>query len=138
MIHFKKLTRGAYVLLVITKYMQELLNTITQIIEDYQSSSEHHPQGLLDMGRNLSCSLFSLEKHRAQKHKEFEATIYSEKMNGEKVNAATNTANVRHPELYMLRRFMESAEKVQIQISIELKWLHAELLSGGIMESKNA
>ena len=74
--------------------MQELLDKITKIIEDYNSSSEHHPQGLLDMGRSLSTSLFLLEKFRAQNHKEFEATIYSDKMNGEKINAATNTANV--------------------------------------------
>lgn len=111
--------------------MQELLDKITKIIEDYNSNSDHHPEALLNMGRNLSSSLFFLEKHRAEKHKAFEATIYSLKMQGQRINAATNEANVKHPELYMLRRFMESAEKVQIQMSIELKWMHAEMLSGG-------
>ena len=115
--------------------MQELLDKITEIIEDYHASSDHNPQGLLDMGRNLSCSLFNLEEFRAEKHKAFEATIYSEKMNGASISSATNTANTRHPELYKLRRFMEAAEKVHIQISIELKWLHAELLSGGTIQN---
>ena len=122
---------GTLVLPVIINLMKELINNITKIIEDYNSSSDHVPQGLLDMGRNLSSSLFLLEKYRAEKHKEFEATIYSEKMNGEKINAATNTANVRHPELYQLRRLMEAAERVAIQMNVELKWMHAELLSGG-------
>ena len=111
--------------------MEKLIEAITTIIEDYNKDSDHVPQGLLDMGRTLSCSLFFLEKHRAEKQKAFEATIYSEKMGGQSVSSATNTANTRHPELYMLRRLMESAEKVHIQISVELKWMHAELLSGG-------
>jgi len=115
--------------------MKELLESITQIIEDYNSSSEHVPQGLLDMNRSLSTSLFLLEKFRAQEHKAFEATIYSEKMNGQSVSSATNTANVKHPELYQLRRFMESAERVAIQMNVELKWMHAELLSGGVTQS---
>jgi len=114
--------------------MEELINRITKIVEDYNSSSDHHPQGLLDMGRNLTTSLFLLEKFRAEKHKSFEATVYSEKMNNQSVSSAINTANVKHPELYMLRRLMESAEKVSIQINTELKWMHAELLSGGITQ----
>ena len=109
--------------------MQELLDNITQIVEDYRSSNNHNPEGLLNMGRSLSGYLFLLEKHRAKKHKAFEACIYALRQQGEKVNAATNEANVKHPELYMLRRFMEAAEKVNIQMSIELKWMHAELLT---------
>ena len=115
--------------------MQELLDSIRKIIEDYNSSSDHVPQGLLDMNRNLTTSLFLLEKHRAEKQKAFEATIYALKMQGAKINSATNDANVKHPELYQLRRFMEAAERVAIQMNVELKWMHAELLSGGITQS---
>jgi len=109
--------------------MQKLLDNITKIIEDYRSSNNHNPDGLLDMGRNLSAYLFSLEKYRAEKHKAFEACIYALRMQNMKVNAATNEANVKHPEMYMLRRFMEAAEKVHIQINVELKWLNSEMMA---------
>jgi hypothetical protein len=109
--------------------MQEILDIITKIITDYNASNNHNPDGLVDMGRNLSSNLFFLEKHRAEKQKAFEACIYSLRQQGERVNAATNEANVKHPELYMLRRFMEAAEKVHIQISVELSWIKAEMMS---------
>ena len=111
--------------------MNKICNDITQVVVDFNSTIEHHPEGLLNMGKTLASSVFLLEKHRAKEHQDFEATIYSLRNQGEKVNAATNTANVKHPNLYMLRRFIESAEKVHIQISVQLKWMHAELLSGG-------
>ena len=109
--------------------MQELLDNITQIIEDYRNSDNHNPDSLITMGRNLSTYLFSLEKHRAKEHKAFEATIYALKLQGQKINAATNEANVLHPNLYKLRRFMAAAEKVNIQMSVELKWMSSELLA---------
>lgn len=107
--------------------MQEIIENITKVIEDYNSSNNHHPQGLIDMGRNLSANLYFLEKFRAQKHKEFEAIIYALRLNGSKVNAATNEANVKVPELYMLRRLMGSAERTAIQMSVELSFMKAEL-----------
>lgn len=33
--------------------MEETLNRITEIIEEFNSSNNHNPQGLLDMGFNL-------------------------------------------------------------------------------------
>jgi len=109
--------------------MQKTLDIITQIIVDYNSTNNHNPEGLVNMGRNLSSNLFFLEKYRAEKQKAFEACIYSLRQQGEKVNAATNEANVKHPELYMLRRFMEASEKVHIQISVELSWMKAEMMA---------
>lgn len=111
--------------------MNEIVAKITQIVEEFNATTEHHPEGLLTAGNTLASNMFLLEKYRAQAHQAFEATIYSLRNQGEKVNAATNTANVKHPELYMLRRIIEASEKVHIQISVQLKWLHAELLSGG-------
>jgi hypothetical protein len=111
--------------------MNQIVEAITFIIEGFNATTDHHPEGLLTMGNNLASNMFFLEKYRAEAHKAFESTIYSLKNQGEKVNAATNTANVKHPELYMLRRLIDAAERVHIQISIQLKWLHAEMLSGG-------
>ncbi len=107
--------------------MEETLIKITEIIKDYYSSNNHNPQGLIDLGRNLSANLYFIEKYRSEKHKAFEATIYSLKMQGQKINSATNEANVKHPELYMLRRHMESAEKVLGMIRSELSWLKSEI-----------
>jgi hypothetical protein len=111
--------------------MNEIVEKVTSIIEEFNDTEDHHPEGLLTMGNALASNMFFLEKYRAQAHSAFESTIYSLRNQGEKVNAATNTANVKHPELYMLRRLIEASERVHIQISVQLKWLHAELLSGG-------
>jgi hypothetical protein len=111
--------------------MNNVVRNITQVVEDFNSTNDHHPEGLLIMGNTLTSNMFFLEKYRNNAHTAYEATIYSLRNQGEKVNAATNTANVKHPELYMLRRLIEASERVHIQISVQLKWLHAELLSGG-------
>jgi hypothetical protein len=111
--------------------MNSVVQTITQVIEDFNETTDHHPEGLLTMGNTLASNMFFLEKYRATAHTAYEATIYSLRQQNEKANAATNTANVKHPELYMLRRLIEASERVHIQISVQLKWLHAELLSGG-------
>lgn len=113
------------------KNMNDIVETVTLIVEEFNSTVDHHPEGLLTMGNALASNMFFLEKYRAEAHSAFESVVYSLRNQGEKVNAATNTANVKHPELYMLRRLIESAEKVHIQMSVQLKWLHAELLSGG-------
>jgi hypothetical protein len=107
--------------------MEKTLEKITEIIKDYYDTNNHNPEGLINLGRNLSANLYFIEKFRAEKHKAFEATIYSVKMQGYKINSATNEANVKHPELYMLRRHMESAEKVLGMIRSELSWLKSEM-----------
>jgi hypothetical protein len=107
--------------------MEKTLEKITEIIKDYYDTNNHNPEGLINLGRNLSANLYFIEKFRAEKHKAFEATIYSLKMQGYKINSATNEANVKHPELYILRRHMESAEKVLGMIRSELSWLKSEM-----------
>ncbi len=112
--------------------MQETMDTIIGIINDYNSSSNHNPEGLLDLGRSLSAHLFFLEKYRSDAHKRFQARVKSLKDEGWKVNAAENEANVEIPELYELRRFMESAEKVLGMIRSELSWLKTEMQNTNI------
>lgn len=108
------------------KDMQKTIDNITDVIENYNSSNNHHPEGLLTMSRNLASNLFFLEKFRAEKHKYFEATVYSLVGQGNKVNAATNEANVKIPELYMLRRIMTAAYKTLDIMRSELSYLKQE------------
>ncbi len=107
--------------------MEETLNRITEIIEEFNSSNNHNPQGLLDMGRNLSSNLFFLEKFRIEAHLNYETVIYSLKNQDWKINAAINEAKIKVPELYMLRRTMESAESVLGMIRTEISWIKTEM-----------
>ena len=107
--------------------MEETLNRITEIIEEFNSSNNHNPQGLLDMGRNLSSNLFFLQKFRIKSHLNYETVIYSLKNQDWKINAAINEAKIKVPELYMLRRTMESAESVLGMIRTEISWIKTEM-----------
>ncbi len=110
--------------------MKETIEKITQIIVDYNSTSNHNPVGLLDMARNLSTQLFFLEKHRGEFHKKFEGEIHrlvNRPDNSLAVNKAVNEANVKFPELYLLRRTMESSYKVLEVMRSELSYLKAEM-----------
>jgi len=108
--------------------MNEILDKITTIIEDYNSSDGHHPEGLLNMARTLAANLFFLEKHRANIQKKFEGQKYLLINNdGMPVSKAENVCNFRYPEMYMLRRVMEAGYKNLDIMRSEVSWLRAEM-----------
>lgn len=100
---------------------------ITKIIDDYNAHDNHPPQEILNMAKNLASRIFYMEKHRAAAHKDFEAVIYELKRKGIAINNATNEANIRVPEMYELRRFMESAKGVLEIMRSQVSWLKTEM-----------
>lgn len=107
--------------------MQEVIDKITVIIEDYNSTTGHHPEGLLDMARTLAANLFFLEKHRAEVHKKYEGFKHTLINGGSPIGKAENKANFTHPEMYMLRRIMEAGYKNLDIMRSEISWLRAEM-----------
>jgi hypothetical protein len=109
--------------------MEEILEQITTIIEDYNNTQNHNPEGLIDLGKNLSANLFYLEKYRAEYFKKHEGQKHllingPDKWN---VNKAENRANFLYPQLYQLRRIMTSAYKVLDMIRSELSYIKTEM-----------
>ena len=107
--------------------MKEILLSIDTIINEYQKSTNHHPQGIIDMMINLSANLYSLESYRTMYHQVFEERVHKLKNEGWKVNAAQNEASVEIPQLYELRRKMERADNVLQVMRSQLSLLKAEM-----------
>lgn len=96
--------------------MDKILDKITGIIETYESGAF---KDLHVMHRELTCNMFYLSK---------EQVSYNVKWNSEyyKHNSTVNAVKERHankevPELYMIRKIMESAKGVSIAMGYEIK-----------------
>tara|TARA_R110001632_G_scaffold143061_3_gene259030 strand:- start:546 stop:878 length:333 start_codon:yes stop_codon:yes gene_type:complete len=102
-----------------TREHQEL----SSIIENFYKVA---PQGaaLCDMLRRGTALIYFLETYRAEIHKQWIATYH----NTEGTNAAKERqADKDHPELYLLRRLIPSANKVIEAMRSNLSYLKTEL-----------
>lgn len=75
--------------------MNEVLNKIADIIEDYNNTNINDGVKLNEQLKNLTSYLYYIEGIKSKYHQDYEAIIY-DKVNNEKlsVSRATNEANV--------------------------------------------
>ena len=106
--------------------LEETLDAVASSIENYNSTNSHTPENLINILRNLSANLFFLESVRASKQKAFEAIVYGLVGTNYSVSKATNEAEVKVPELYMLRRIMTAAYKVLESVRTEISYMKSE------------
>lgn len=91
--------------------MEEQLELITKCIEWNEDSIKKtvDPEMLVKVATRLVTSLFYLEIIRADYHKKHQEMIFNLVSSGHSVARAENEANVKIPELYLLRRVMDAA-----------------------------
>lgn len=110
--------------------MEEIIEEITNTIIDYKNLGNElnfsHAEHLSVMLKDLSSNLFFLEKYRDEYSRYYNESVYNETKKGKSVNASEIIAKQIYPELYMLRRLMVAAYKVQDSIRTNISFLKQE------------
>jgi lipopolysaccharide export LptBFGC system permease protein LptF len=107
--------------------MNEVLNKIADIIEDYNNTSISDGVKLNEQLKNLTSYLYYIEGIKSKYHEDYEVIIY-DKVNNEKLSVAraTNEANVQVPEMYNLRKLTFAAYKCCDSIRTNISFLKLE------------
>tara|TARA_R110000803_G_scaffold204837_1_gene271151 strand:- start:1 stop:348 length:348 start_codon:yes stop_codon:yes gene_type:complete len=107
--------------------MNEVLNKIADIIEDYNNTKINDGVKLNEQLKNLTSYLYYIEGIKSKYHQDYEEIIY-DKVNNEKLSVAraTNEANVKVPEVYQLRKLTSSAYRVCDAIRSNISFLKLE------------
>jgi len=96
--------------------MDKILETITDIIQTYESGSF---KDLYLMHRKLTCNIFYLSNEQVKAHQEWNKAYYLSK---EKTNAGKEReCDKLVPELYLCRKILETAKGVSIAMGYEIK-----------------
>jgi len=103
------------------------LENLTSFIQAYDDISLNDGENLNYLLQKINTTLFYLESERAIFKKQYEKRIYElttdKKMT---VSRAVNFAEVEVPELYMLRRIMDSAYRCSDAIRTNISFLKNE------------
>ena len=107
--------------------MEKTLEEIGNIITEYNNTEITDGAKLNDQLKELTTKLFYIEIHRTKAHEYFEAIIHEGVKDGLSVARATNEANVRIPEMYKLRRLIESGYRVVDAMRTNISFLKTEM-----------
>tara|TARA_R110002020_G_scaffold158216_11_gene341339 strand:- start:1471 stop:1818 length:348 start_codon:yes stop_codon:yes gene_type:complete len=104
--------------------MNEVLNKIAEIIEDYNNTNISDGVKLNEQLKNLTSYLYYIEGIKSKYHQDYEEIVYN-KVNNEKlsVSRAVNIANVEVPEVYKLRKLTSAGYRVCDAIRSNISFL---------------
>ena len=104
--------------------MNEILNKIAEIIEDYNKTTISDGVKLNEQLKNLTSYLYYIEGIKSKYHQDYEEIVYN-KVNNEKLSVAraVNIANVEVPEVYKLRKLTSAGYRVCDAIRSNISFL---------------
>ena len=103
--------------------LEKAINHVSEQIKKFRNTKPDDGNTLVEINQQISASLFYLEKERANYHKVFQDCINQLVLSGDSVARAENKAHVEVPEMYLLRRIMDSAYKVCNAIRTHVSWI---------------
>jgi len=107
--------------------MKEQLIDLEMYIEAYNDTAPNDGHALNEILKKIAVTLCYLEKPRTEYKLKFERKIYElTKDKKHTVSRAVNIAEVEVPELYLLRRIMDSAYRVCDVIRTNISFLKSE------------
>jgi len=109
--------------------LEKALNHITDYIKKYRETEPNDGESLTAILQQITATLFYLEKERAKYHSTFQNTINKLVLAGDSVKSAENKANVQVPEMYLLRRVMDSAYTCCDAIRTQISWIKSGLVN---------
>jgi len=109
--------------------LEKALSHISDNIKKYRESDPNDGNGLVEILQQISSTLFYLEKERAKYHEDFQRRINEGVLSGESVARSENKAHLEVPEMYLLRRVMDSAYKVGDAIRTQISWIKSGLIN---------
>ncbi len=107
--------------------MKTTLEAIALIIEDYNDTEINEGSKLNKQLKELTTHLYYLETIRTQAHEQYELVVHNRVAEGFSVARATNQANVEVPQMYKLRRLLESGYRVADAMRTNISYLKSEL-----------
>lgn len=99
------------------------LENVSRYIKLYRDAPPDDGNTMVECLQQISATLFYLEKERAVFHDRFQKRINELVLEGKAVNRAENMAYAEIPEIYLLRRVMDSAYKCCDAIRTNISWL---------------
>lgn len=103
------------------------LDHITKEIKRYRELKELDGNILTELIQQITATLFYLEKERANYHAAWQSIVHKLILEGKSVSRAENEAHVQVPEMYMLRRIMDSAYEVVGAIRTNISFLKSQI-----------
>jgi hypothetical protein len=109
-----------------TTDLQKQLDYLTGQIKLYKEIDIMDGEGLVNVLQQITTTLFFLENERSIYHARFQSTINELVLGGSSVSRAENMANVQIPEMYMMRRIMDSAYRCVDALRSQISWAKTE------------
>lgn len=106
--------------------LEKALNHLTNYVKKYRELSPDDGDGMVECLQQITPTLFYLEGERAKAHERYEGIVHKEVINGNSVARAMNLANVHVPEMYQLRKIIDSAYTTCEAIRSHLSWIKTE------------
>jgi len=97
--------------------MIEVLETITKVVDAYNSGQFNTTEQLRKMQRVLTSNIYYLTKHQIEFREKWLEEYHTHKGTNA---AAERQADRKFPELYLCRKIIESAKGVSISMGYEL------------------
>lgn len=106
--------------------IEKAIEHISNEIMEYRKCGVNDGEQLVRHLQQISATLFYLEKERAATHAQWQSTLNQLVLEGMSVSRAENEAHVKHPEMYLLRRIMDSAYTSIDAIRTQISWIKSE------------
>ncbi len=106
---------------------EKALEMLSKSIKNYREASPDDGNTLVQCLQQIAPILFYLEGERAKAHNKYQSIIHSEVLSGSSVARAENEAHIKVPEMYQLRKLIDSAYETSKAIGIHLSWIKAGL-----------
>ena len=107
--------------------MKSTLNRIAEIVKEYKQTDVLDGNNLNKQLKELTAYLYHIETKRTKAHQDYERIIHNRVKEGFSVARATNEANVEVPEMYQLRRLLESGYRVVDAMRTNISFLKYEM-----------
>ena len=108
---------------------ESALKHVSDYIKKYRATAPNDGESLTAILQQITATLYYLETERAKYHKTFQETISELVLKGESVSRAENTAHVKVPEMYLLRRVMDSAYTCCDAIRTQISWIKSGIVN---------
>lgn len=106
--------------------MEKALKHITEQIALYRKTDIMDGEQLVEILKQITATLYYLETKRSEYHLKFQSVINSLILEGKTVSRAENEAHIQVPEMYQLRRIMDSAYTCVDAIRTNISWAKQE------------
>jgi len=110
-----------------TETLHNQITNLNGYINAYYKCNLQDGKTLNELLQKIGGTLYYLTTVRAEVHDLFENLLKDLVDEGQSVARAQNACNVKYPEMYKLRRTLETAERIHTSIQVHISYLKAEM-----------